>query len=208
MTKVIALAVVGAASLLGAGLRAQEQPAGSAPAVREIATDSLRDVAVAIYDARGSVIYYNPILMQKLGPLLSAFFMAHERGHLHYHHTRANALSAGRASRDSVLQLRELEADCYAALQLARENRTAAEAAARFFSRMGPFRFDAEHPTGAQRAAKILSCLPVSGGASVPNTDPVPSTLAPERKGGGVDWSPSGEAVLAPRAPDTPGRAG
>jgi len=29
---------------------------------------------------------------------------------------------------------------------------------------MGPFRFDAWHPSGAQRAAKILSCLPDADG--------------------------------------------
>jgi hypothetical protein len=31
---------------------------------------------------------------------------------------------------------------------------------------MGPFRFDNLHPTGAQRAAKILACLPP--GAELP----------------------------------------
>ena len=54
----------------------------------------------------------------------------------------------------------ELEADCYATRLLAEDNRPAVEAALQFFTRMGPFRFDDLHPSGSQRAAKILSCLP------------------------------------------------
>jgi hypothetical protein len=53
-----------------------------------------------------------------------------------------------------------LEADCFAAASLARTNAAAVSAAVRYFSRLGPFRYDTDHPTGAQRAAKILACLP------------------------------------------------
>jgi hypothetical protein len=159
MTKSIGTLIVSLAALgVGSGAERVERPLPLM--VREIPTDTLRDIAVARYDVHQSVIYYNPILMQKVGPHLAAFFMAHEYGHIYYHHTRANALIAGREGRDSLLQLRELEADCYAATTLGRTNRLAVESAARFFSRMGPYRFDAEHPSGGQRAAKILGCLP------------------------------------------------
>jgi hypothetical protein len=59
-----------------------------------------------------------------------------------------------------VLRSQELEADCYAARQEGAEARLATETALRFFARLGPFRFDNEHPTGAQRASRVLMCLP------------------------------------------------
>jgi Zn-dependent peptidase ImmA (M78 family) len=125
-----------------------------------VASPALRDVAVAVYDPRHPTIYYNPTLLGSFAPELQRFFLAHEYGHLAFHHTRASALGLGLASRDSLLQARELEADCFAAAQLAAEHREAVNAAVRFFSQMGPMRFDHEHPTGAQRAARILGCLP------------------------------------------------
>lgn len=63
------------------------------------------------------------------------------------------------ATRDSLFRVQELEADCYAAALPGEAARTATEAALRFFTRLGPFRFNSEHPTGAQRVARILSCL-------------------------------------------------
>ena len=57
----------------------------------------------------------------------------------------------------------------------------AVDAAIRFFTRMGPFRFDAWHPSGAQRAAKILSCLPDSAGP----TDMSDSSHPPHNSVGG-----------------------
>lgn len=128
--------------------------------IAEMAVDTLSDVAVAEYREFGSVIYYNPTALRILGPEISAFLMEHERGHIHYKHTRANALLAGRSELDSVLQGRELAADCYAAASLGRTNRAAVLEAVRFFGRLGSFSFDAAHPAGAQRAATILSCLP------------------------------------------------
>jgi hypothetical protein len=128
--------------------------------IQEIATDTLSDVAVAEYGEHGSVIYYNPAALEALGPLVGTFLMAHERGHIHLRHTRANALLAGRTALDSVLQGRELAADCEAARSLGGDERGAVMAAVRFFSRLGSRHFDAAHPSGAQRAATILSCMP------------------------------------------------
>jgi hypothetical protein len=138
------------------------QSVHSAPVtIAIVEADSLADVAMAVYSPEHPVIYVNPRRMQQFGPLLTEFFLAHERGHIHYQHTRSNALSAGLESRDSMIQHRELEADCYAAATLSRTDRLAVLAAARFFAEMGPYRFDREHPAGAQRAATILSCIPV-----------------------------------------------
>jgi hypothetical protein len=127
--------------------------------VRQVATDTLRDVAVAAFVQGRPTIYYNPILLQGFGPRMAEFFFAHEYGHLRYGHT-GGALAHEEGEVSLVRQRQELEADCYAAQMLGDHRREAVETAVRFFGRMGPYRYDAYHPTGSQRAAKILSCLP------------------------------------------------
>jgi hypothetical protein len=160
------------------GLESQGSPQG--PPVREIALDTLHDVAVAVYDPKGSIIYYNPDYLQRLGPELSAFFMAHEYGHITLRHTRAHARAGTRRSFKARLQEQELAADCYAAAKLAGGNPSAVGAAIHFFTRMGPFRYDAAHPSGSQRAAKIMSCMPRADDAvqtdSITTADPGPTS--------------------------------
>jgi len=130
------------------------------PGVPEIESDSVRDIAVAAVDVEHPVVYYNPAMARRYGPLLTRFFISHEYGHIQHHHTRAGIADLPDATRDSIFRAQELQADCYAASLPGREARAATEAALRFFARLGPFRFDAEHPTGAQRAARLLMCLP------------------------------------------------
>jgi len=136
--------------------------------VREVPTDTLRDLALVTYEQGRPVIYYNPILMQRVGPQLADFFMAHEYGHIAHGHAGA-ALALGGTDVGTVRQRQELEADCYATAALAERNGPAVAAALQFFSRLGPFRFDNLHPTGAQRAAKILACIPA--GVELPHPD-------------------------------------
>jgi hypothetical protein len=128
--------------------------------VEEVASDSIQDIAVAAVDLPSPVIYYNPAMARRYGPLLTRFFLAHEYGHIQHRHTRTGIADLAEATRDSIFRAQELEADCYAASLPGDPARDATEAALRFFARLGPFRFDAEHPTGAQRAARILMCLP------------------------------------------------
>jgi len=113
--------------------------------VREVADSGLRDVAVAVSDPFDPVIYYNPRLMQRFGPNLSAFVLAHEYGHIRYGHRRVS--SRVHFDRDSVMREYELEADCYAARLLAQVKPIAAKVAIEFFQKMGSFRYDGEHPT-------------------------------------------------------------
>jgi hypothetical protein len=127
--------------------------------VRQVATDTLRDVALAVFEHGRPVIYYNPGLLQQFGPNLTTFFFAHEYGHVRFGHTGA-ALVTGESDPSAIRQRQELEADCYAARTLAESDPAAVGAAIRFFTRLGPFRFDAWHPSGSQRAAKILACMP------------------------------------------------
>ena len=132
------------------------------PGVAEVETDSIRDVAVAAVDRDAPVIYVNPQLARRYGPLLTRFFVAHEYGHVQLRHTRAGLFSLSARLRDSVLVAQELEADCYAAQLEGADAVAATEAALRFFARLGPFRYDAQHPSGAQRAGTLLRCLPLA----------------------------------------------
>jgi hypothetical protein len=152
------IATIVAASLVPAGPRAS-QALQRLVDVRQIATDTLRDVAIATFVQGRPTIYYNPILLQGFGPRMAEFFFAHEYGHLRYGHA-GGALSHDEGEVSLVRQRQELEADCYAAQVLSQPDRESVEAAVRFFQRMGPYRYDAFHPTGSQREAKILSCLP------------------------------------------------
>ena len=127
--------------------------------VQPVASDTLHDVAMTAYDRGRPIIYFNPTLMQRVGPQLADFFIAHEYGHVAYGHA-GGALSQPPDDLTALRQRQELEADCYATRLLAQDNRPAVDAALQFFTRMGPFRFDDLHPSGSQRAAKILSCLP------------------------------------------------
>ncbi len=130
------------------------------PGIEEIESDTIADVALATLDQVPVAIYYNPRLTNRYGAQLTRFFLAHEYGHIARHHTRAGFADLPQATRDSIYREQDLQADCYAASQPGPEARAATEAAIRFFTRLAPFRFDAEHPTGAQRVERILRCLP------------------------------------------------
>ena len=148
---------------LMAGTRpGSSQEVGPAVSVREVADSSLQDVAVAVADPLDPVIYYNPRLMSRFGPNLSAFVLAHEYGHIRYGHRRVPSRVTDRAA---LMRQYELEADCYAAHMLARVKPAAAAVAIEFFTKMGEFRYDEDHPTGNERAVRIKECLEMSPGA-------------------------------------------
>jgi hypothetical protein len=126
--------------------------------VQEVASDTIRDVALVSIVQGRPTIYYNPVLLARVGPELSTFFITHEYGHIHHGHTGGALVDDGELGTVRVRQ--ELEADCYAATHLADSDPAAVDAALEFFLRMGRHRFDNLHPTGSQRAARILSCLP------------------------------------------------
>ena len=136
-------------------LRAQEPLTD----VKLVFSDTLRDVAMTLRENGRPVIYFNPALIERVGPLLRDFFVAHEYGHVVYDHV-GGALAGRDSSLTELRQRQELEADCYAAVRLARSSRASVEAAVQFFTRMGLFSHDRFHPTGARRAANLLACLP------------------------------------------------
>lgn len=154
MTRRIALAFL--TTLLCAAAPASGQDLTTVANVREVADSSLQDVAVAVADPLDPVIYYNPRLMTRFGPNLSAFVLAHEYGHIQYGHRRVPSRVSDRAA---LMRQYELEADCYAAHTLARVRPEAAQVAIEFFTKMGDFRYDEDHPTGDERAVRIRECL-------------------------------------------------
>jgi hypothetical protein len=161
MSRSLTIAVAALAALVGAGQPGNEaRAATAAPVVREVPDRSLRDVAVAVYDSVDPVIYYNPDLMARFSPELRTFFMAHEYAHIALRHSRSGALGGEPGARFRSLQAKELEADCRAAQTLGLPGRAALLAAAGFFAGLGQVRYDQEHPSGGERAARILSCLP------------------------------------------------
>lgn len=125
-----------------------------------VASDSLRDVALTRLEHGRPVIYYNPVLLNRLGPQLTRFFLMHERGHVAAGHT-GSALAGPTWGGTSARLRQELDADCWAAERLLANGDTeAVEAAIEFFLQLGRRRHDMLHPTGSQRAAKLLGCLP------------------------------------------------
>lgn len=129
----------------------------STPSIRTVPRDTLSDLAIAYADPVDPVIYYNPRLMERYGPEISAFVLAHEQAHIELGHRRPQAKVAGDAL-ERLLQDWELEADCLAARWLARERPAALLAATSFFRQMGPDRLDREHPSGSARAARLTAC--------------------------------------------------
>jgi Zn-dependent protease with chaperone function len=123
-------------------------------------TDELSDVALAVYDSAAPRIYLHRRLIAQMGPALGAFLLAHEQGHLAYHHDRRRGfgLLASTAAQ-STLWAYEFAADCYAVHHLARTRPDAVVAAVRFFQRRAALRTDADHPPMGERAQRMLACL-------------------------------------------------
>ena len=145
------------AAVLAGSMQAQ-QPLTD---VRVVEATWIRDVAITRWENDRPVIYINPQLIERFGPVLRDFFIGHEFGHVALAHDGGGALQTQPMDSSLMImrQRQELEADCYAATRLATEHRDAVEAAIKLFTRMGMFRFDRLHPSGSQRAASLLACL-------------------------------------------------
>jgi hypothetical protein len=131
--------------------------------IRTVASDSLADLAVAVADPDDPVIYINPRLMARYGPLISAFVLAHEEAHIRLGHRRPAGGPAGLAL-EELLQGFELEADCGAAVELRRIQPAALSEAIRMFQKLGAWRMDPEHPSGSARAARLAACGGLANG--------------------------------------------
>lgn len=90
--------------------------------VREIPSPTMLDVAMASADSHGFVVYYNPLTVQRVGPLMAAFFMAHEYGHIYLGHLERMTSVQDPLTRLQMNRRVEIEADEYATRVLARSN--------------------------------------------------------------------------------------
>lgn len=112
--------------------------------VPEIPNPSLPDIAMVTVNGMGSpIIIYNPILCQNAGPALCEFYRWHEYGHIMMGHTLIQ----------NWPQIKELEADCWAAKNAPRY---ALDAAYQWFIAGGGA--SPTHGFGPQRAYRIAYC--------------------------------------------------
>jgi hypothetical protein len=111
--------------------------------VPEIPNPNLPDIARVVPTPAGPVIEYNPIYCQQLGPLVCAFYRAHEYGHV----------NLGHGYRPAWPQQMEAEADCWAARNSPRE---VVMAAHDFFMRGGGS--TPVHGSGPMRASRLRQC--------------------------------------------------
>lgn len=157
--KLLVTTLFGAMAALVRPGASQVPPSVSTSDVPIIASDSLRDVAFTATKDGRYVIYCNPTLLQRVGPRLATFLLAHEYGHVAAGHTGGAFLS-----NDSTLRGASGPSGTRGGLPRGaasgRRGPAAVDAAIAFFSRQGPVRYDNLHPTGSQRAANLLRCLP------------------------------------------------
>lgn len=159
----MARAALATLAMVGLAAAGSSQTSGRPIAALMVADPRLGDAAAALVDSDRPIIYYNPTVLQAVGPNLAAFLLAHEEGHLAAGHQRPRDNTLTASEIETLLQGYERDADCYAARRLARDQRGALLSAIAYFQRLGPFRADREHPTGAERAAVIYSCLRGAG---------------------------------------------
>lgn len=141
--------------------------------IRHVPDRTLGDAAIAVADENDPVVYYNPILLSRFGPEISAFVMAHEYGHIYYGHIRRKQDGPGGVEADALMQHYELEADCYAARLLGPDRRGAILAAIEFFDELGSHQVDPSHPTGTARARQLRICLPEEAQTASGDTFPL-----------------------------------
>src|SRR5919107_994285 len=99
------------ALLLGTAVPATGHALQRLTDVREVASDTLRDVALVTFVRGRPTIYYNPVLMDRVGPELGRFFLTHEYGHIHNGHTGGALVHDG--ALDELRQRQEVEGGCY-----------------------------------------------------------------------------------------------
>lgn len=136
--------------------------------IPEIPNTTLGDIAIVTWHTgplppagqfyNGPIIYYNPVVCRQVGPYLSAFFHAHEYGHVHLNHIQRRFFESNPFSRLWMTQHYELEADAYAARSLLAEgNMVAVRQAIQWFYGQGPIQFVPTHPPGLARAQNLFN---------------------------------------------------
>jgi hypothetical protein len=123
--------------------------------IREIPRTDIQDIAISSFDEFGPVIYYNPNICNQVGPLVTAFFKAHEYGHHNLKHIQREQFETNPYNRVWVRREYEKEADCWATRNVSQQVRNAT---IQFFAQFQNNRPSWLHPTGYERVNVILNC--------------------------------------------------
>jgi hypothetical protein len=95
--------------------------AQSLSGIREVPAP-IPDIAIASFDQLGPIIYYNPQIVQRVGPAISAFMRAHEYGHHALGHLQRSLFVINPYTRILMAREAEIAADKFATEYWLREN--------------------------------------------------------------------------------------
>lgn len=144
--------------------------------VPEIPNPSLQDIAMVTWHSgplpqfglpmyNGPVIIYNPMVTSQVGPVLTAFFQAHEYCHITLDHIQQQYFLSNPFNRAWLSQALELEADTGATQSLLSQGNTmSVRMAVQWFHGQGPIQLVPSHPPGQARAMNILNTARNLGG--------------------------------------------
>lgn len=137
--------------------------------VPELPNYSLQDIAMVSWYSgalpqlgipmySGPVIIYNPNITTQVGPILTAFFYAHEYCHVDLNHIQQTNFLSNPYNRSWLSQNLELQADaCATQRLLSQGNILSVRAAAQWFYGQGPIQLVPSHPPGQARATNIVN---------------------------------------------------
>jgi hypothetical protein len=135
----------------------------------EIPNPSLSDIAMVTWYQgplpqfglplyNGPVIIYNPNVIAQVGPVLTAFFRAHEYCHISLNHIQQQYFLSNPYNRSWISQALEMQADsCATEYLLSQGNIISVRAAAQWFYGQGPIQLVPSHPPGVARANNIVN---------------------------------------------------
>jgi hypothetical protein len=137
------------------------------PPIRLIANNNLNDIAMASYSPQlqSYIIVYNPAVVASVGPLISAFFEAHEYGHIYKGHVDKGMLVSHPLQMIQLGRQAEIEADKYAAELFLQKDIAVLHAVIQYFETSGS-QGDLTHLPHFSRAQLIKHYINSSGGSS------------------------------------------